>query len=107
MAERMTPVVERIEWHEGLLLAPQHFQLMSARLDSLVAWQTLAAAPFSWGVRRLVLDTGLLPAGMLRVLALDAIMPDGTAVSYSGDSGRQGRLELSLEPYTEQLAKGP
>ncbi|HEY4295748.1 MAG TPA: type VI secretion system baseplate subunit TssK [Paraburkholderia sp.] len=107
MSERMTPVVDRIEWHEGLLLAPQHFQLMSARVDSLVAWQTLAAAPFSWGVRRLVLDTGLLPAGMIRVLALDAIMPDGTAVSYSADAGQQGRLDLSLEPYAEQLAKGP
>lgn len=107
MSERMTPVVDRIEWHEGLLLAPQHFQLMSARVDSLVAWQTLAAAPFSWGVRRLVLDTGLLPAGMVRVLALDAIMPDGTAVSYSADAGQQTRLELSLEPYAEQLAQGP
>ncbi len=86
MSERMTPVVDRIEWHEGMLLAPQHFQLMSARLDSLVAWQTLTAAPFSWGVRRLVLDAGLLPAGTVRVLALDAIMPDGTAVSYSADT---------------------
>ena len=107
MHERNVPVVDRVEWFEGMLLAPQHFQLMSARVDSLVAWQTLAAAPFSWGVRRLVFDSGLLPAGVVRVLALDAIMPDGTAVSYAAESSGRGRLELSLEPFAEQLANGP
>lgn len=107
MADRTIPVVDRIEWFEGLLLSPQHFQLMASRVDSLVAWQTLAAAPFSWGVRRLVFDTGLLPAGMLRVLSLDAIMPDGTAVSYSAESSEGARLELSLEAFSEQLANGP
>src|SRR6202000_957120 len=101
------PVTDRVEWFEGMLLSPQHFQLMSARVDSLVAWQTLAAAPFSWGVRRLVLDTGLLPTGLLRILALAAIMPDGTAVSYAAEAAEHGRLELSLEPFAEQLAKGP
>ncbi|QCP52076.1 type VI secretion system baseplate subunit TssK [Trinickia violacea] len=107
MSEGVQPVVDRVEWFEGMLLAPQHFQLMNARVDSLVAWQTLAAAPFSWGVRRLVFDQGLLPAGVLRVLALDAIMSDGTAVSYSAESNQHGRLELSLEPFAEQLANGP
>ena len=104
MPDRLVPVVERVEWFEGMLLAPQHFQLLSARVDSLVAWQSLAAAPFSWGVRRLVFDEGLLSAGVVRVLALDAIMPDGTAVSYSAESVQQGRLELSLAPFAERLA---
>jgi type VI secretion system protein ImpJ len=107
MSDRAIPVVERIEWFEGMLLSPQHFQLMTSRVDSLVAWQTLAAAPFSWGVRRLVFDSGLLPTGMVRVLALDAIMPDGTAVSYTAESSQGGRLELSLEAFSEQLANGP
>lgn len=107
MSRLANAVTERIEWFEGMLLSPQHFQLSAARVDSLVAWQTLAAAPFSWGVRRLVFDNGLLPTGLVRILALDAIMPDGTAVSYAAESSQQGRLELSLEPFAEQLAKGP
>ena len=107
MSEAVQPIVDPVEWFEGMLLAPQHFQLMNARVDSLVAWHTLAAAPFSWGVRRLVFDHGLLPAGVLRVLALDAIMPDGTAVTYCAESSRQGRLELSLEPFAQALANGP
>ncbi|ACC75057.1 type VI secretion system baseplate subunit TssK [Paraburkholderia phymatum] len=100
-------VTDRIEWFEGMLLSPQHFQQMASRVDSLVAWQTLAAAPFSWGVRRLVLDHGLLPAGLLRVLELDAIMPDGTAVTYSAEAQGAVRLELSLEPFAASLTSGP
>src|SRR5258706_10754107 len=106
MSDATIAVVDRIEWFEGMLLSPQHFQLMSSRIDSLVAWQTLAAAPFSWGVRRLVLDHGLLSAGVVRILALDAIMPDGTAVTYAAETDPQGRLELSLTPFAEALANG-
>ncbi|MGJ7530145.1 type VI secretion system baseplate subunit TssK [Variovorax sp. GB1P17] len=104
---RTAPITDRIEWHEGMLLSPQHFQQSAARMDSLVAWQTLAAAPFSWGVRRLVFDHGLLPAGLLRVLALEAILPDGTAVQYSAAKPEHGVLELSLAPHAAQLAGEP
>lgn len=106
MRDHNMTVPERIEWFEGMLLAPQHFQQMAARADALVAWQTLAAAPFSWGVRRLVFDNGLLPAGLLRVLELDAILPDGTAVTWHAQDDGGQRLELSLEPFAEQLSNG-
>jgi type VI secretion system protein ImpJ len=107
MSDRTNAVVDRVEWFEGMLLSPQHFQLLSGRLDSLVAWQTLAAAPFGWGVRRVVFDHGLLPAGLVRVLELDAILPDGTAISYAAQSGEPQRLELALEPFAEALANAP
>ncbi|RAR65726.1 type VI secretion system protein ImpJ [Paraburkholderia unamae] len=107
MSDAMSGVVDRVEWFEGMLLSPQHFQLLDARIDSLVAWQTLAAAPFAWGVRRLTFDQGLLAAGLVRVLELEAIMPDGTAVSYHAGTNPQDRLELALEPHAAQLANGP
>ncbi len=101
------PVEDRIQWHEGMLLAPQHFQQTSARLDSLVAWHTLLAAPFSWGVRRLRIDAGLLPAGLVRVQELEAIMPDGTSVSFQADNALHGALELKLAPFADELGHGP
>ncbi|OXJ22612.1 type VI secretion system-associated protein [Burkholderia sp. HI2714] len=107
MHDRNMAVPERIEWFEGMLLSPQHFQQMTSRTDALVAWQALAAAPFSWGVRRLVFDNGLLPAGQLRVLELDAILPDGTAVTYQVQAAGAERLELSLEPFADELSNGP
>ena len=104
---KFPPIDERIQWHEGMLLSPQHFQQTSARLDSLVAWHTLLAAPFSWGIRTLRMDSGLLSAGILRVLQLEAIMPDGTSVSFSADNALHGTLELALSPFAEALSNGP
>lgn len=100
-------VPDRVVWHEGMLLAPQHFQQADARLDALVAWQSLAANPFGWGVRHLAIDAALLQAGMFRVLALEAILPDGTAVSYSSQQASHGALELDLAPFAEALADAP
>lgn len=100
-------VPQRIEWHEGMLLAPQHFQQTSARLDALVAWHTLAVSPFGWGVRRVSFDSALLPAGLFRVRALQAILPDGTAVDFSADDPSHGTLELDLAPFADQLEAGP
>jgi hypothetical protein len=53
------PPPDRIQWHEGMLLSPQHFQQEAARVDALVAWHTLASSPYSWGIRRLELDQSL------------------------------------------------
>ena len=50
---------DRIQWHEGMLLSPQHFQQESARIDQLIAWHALAADPLAWGVRRLEIDDRL------------------------------------------------
>lgn len=107
MTHLQPAVTDAVEWHEGMLLAPQHFQLLASRMDTLVSWQTLAAAPFSWGVRRLVLDSGLLPAGIVRVLELSAIMPDGTPIAYTAQTDVAGGLELALDAYAAQLADGP
>lgn len=89
-----------------MLLSPQHFQQLSARLDSLVAWQSLATSPFGWGVRHLEIDQGLLPTGLVRILALEAILPDGTVIQYSAAQADQGTLELPLQGYAEALAHG-
>ncbi|NDY91353.1 type VI secretion system baseplate subunit TssK [Ideonella livida] len=94
---------ERLQWHEGMLLAPQHFQQLQARTDALAAWTLLAAAPLAWGLGRLDIDTALLSAGRLRVLALDAVLPDGTAVRHDALDGAHAPLELDLAPHRTAL----
>ena len=101
------PIPERIQWHEGMLLAPQHFQQNQARNDALVAWQVLASAPLAWGVRRLEIDTGLLASGLLRIVELDAVLDDGTVVWHDANQFVQGVLELDLTPHAEQLELSP
>jgi len=96
---------ERIQWHEGMLLSPQHFQQESARVDALVGWHALAGRPAGWGVRRLVVDEARLGGGMLRIGVLEAIMPNGMAVRFDAARPQGATLELDLAPYAKQLAQ--
>ena len=93
------PLTDRIQWHEGMLLTPQHFQQEGARIDALVAWQSVATNPYGWGARSLVIDEALLTSGLLRVLSLDAILPNGMAVSFDAERAQGLTLELDLAPY--------
>src|SRR6185503_10016287 len=72
-----------IQWHEGMLLAPQHFQQLSLRHELLVHYHAAQVSPFHWGVRYLEIDPVPLTDGILRVLDLEAVMPDGLAVSHA------------------------
>ena len=100
------PLYDRIAWHEGMLLAPQHFQQESARVDALVAWQALAAQPQAWGVRRLVIDEARLAGGLLRISLLQAILPNGAAVCYDAATAQGATLELDLAGYAGAMAQG-
>ena len=97
---------DAIQWHEGLLLAPQHFQQLARRHEELVAYHVLAGLPYGWGVRDIEFDSDLLGAGTVRVIQLQAIMPDGLAVSFLPGSAEDPPLELELAPYAEQLEAG-
>src|ERR1043166_458968 len=87
-----------------MLLAPQHFQQSSRRLEMLAQYGALLALPYCWGVRRLSLDTKLLPAGTFRVLDLEAILPDGSVVTHRPEEGRELMLDLSGE--ADQMRQG-
>ena len=104
--KRARDLPDAVQWHEGMLLAPQHFQQLARRQEDALAYHVLAGLPYCWGVRKLDIAVGLLGAGTLRVNELEAIMPDGLIVSHSSDDPSAGLLELSLEPYAERLAQG-
>lgn len=101
----MTQLTHRIQWHEGMLLTPQHFQQEGARVDAQLAWQSLAAQPYGWGVRSLEIDEALLTTGLLRVRKLEAILPNGMAVSYDSATAQGPALELDLSPWSEAMAQ--
>lgn len=102
MAEAI--LYDRIQWHEGMLLTPQHFQQESARVDALVGWQALAGQPCAWGVRRLVVDEARLGGGLLRILVLEAVLPNGMAVRYDAARAQDTVLELELAPHAGEMA---
>jgi type VI secretion system protein ImpJ len=97
-------IPQAIQWYEGMLLAPQHFQQSARRQELLVQYASLLVSPYCWGVRRLSIDTKLLPSGTYRILDLEAVLPDGSVVTHRPEDGRE--LMVDLTAFEEQLRQG-
>lgn len=92
-----------VQWHEGMLLAPHHFQQFTARQDALLHYHFSAATPYHWGIGHLEIDNTLLLEGVFRVVSLEAILPDGLIVAHrEGDAD----LEVDLSPHEDEMKSG-
>lgn len=94
-----------IQWHEGMLLAPQHFQQLALRQEELLHYHVAAAAPFHWGIRHMTVDRVVLLSGIFRVMDLEAVMPDGLIVHHMADSPTV--LEFDINPMLAQMGDHP
>lgn len=99
------PPVSAVQWHEGMLLAPQHFQQSSLRSEQLVHYHLFNAAPYHWGIRRLRIDPVALVNGTFRLTDLEAVMPDGLPVGIDADYPTS--LELDLTAHALEFRRGP
>ena len=84
----MTPLpnVYKVQWHEGMLLSPQHFQYSELRLEQLLYASTLSNAYTGWGILECEIDKNLLAQGIVEIAELLAILPDGTTVLHSPEN---------------------
>jgi len=96
---------DAIQWHEGMLLAPHHFQQQSIRHDETLHYHMTMTAPFHWGIRHLVIDESILIDGTFRIRQFEAVMPDGLLVCDRSDDTEA--LEVDLTQFAEDLKKGP
>src|SRR5687767_9277098 len=101
-AVRVLP--DAVLWHEGMLMAPQHFQQSALRGEELLHYRLHLASPFAWGVRRLQVDRSLLAQGTFRVTELEAVLPDGTVAAVRMD--RDQPLEVVLTAHEETARRG-
>ncbi len=83
-------------------LLPQHFQLQSLRAEGVAANHAAAGQPYYWGVLDLDIDESALIGGLVRISALEAILPDGLLVNH--DPALGGALELNV---VEAIAAAP
>lgn len=94
-------IPEAVLWEEGMLLSPQHFQQGAQRQEELLHYHMALDTPYHWGVVRVEWDEAELP--LLRVRALEVVMPDGLAVRhYAGE-----RLEVDLASHEKTARLGP
>lgn len=87
-------IPDMIHWYEGMLLMPAHFQEASRRQEALSGYLAQAAIPHAWGVRRLRIR---LEDGLLEILELEAVMPDGMVVVHDAGQGDDLALRIDLK----------
>ncbi len=85
----------KILWGEGLFLRPQHFQRQDLYHESRLAEFGRASHPYLWGVRSLKIDTDALDCGILRIVELRAILPDGEMIDAPAVDDLPAAVELA------------
>lgn len=99
-----TPIIPKIQWHEGMLLSPQHFQQLELYTHQTLRYHLHSVSPFYWGIHHLKFDPVLLPSGIIRLLDIEAVMPDGLIIHQS--SQPDSSLEIDMTVRKEELLKG-
>lgn len=94
-----------IQWHDGMLIMPQHFQESDSRIENIITYFISHISPFFWGIVKIKIDEALLTSGVYRILELEAIMPDGLLVSCLPEN--ETPLQLDLQPFQEKLQASP
>jgi type VI secretion system protein ImpJ len=97
-------LVPAIQWHEGMLLSPQHFQQQELRNFQVLSYHLRHLMPYHWGVHLIKFDPIPLPTGLLRLLEVEAIMPDGLIVQYIAEAGG-AHIEVDVTAQKQVLQK--
>lgn len=95
----MTPAVQ---WHEGMLLSPHHFQQQEVRNEQKLAHHMYLLPYPHFGTCVLQIDPILLTEGIVRILYVEAVMPDGLIVIYK-DGKDLPPLELALDKNDSEI----
>ena len=80
------------------MLRPQHFQRQDAYHEWRQAEMARALHPYSWGLRKVKVDTDALSTGVLRVLEVQAVFPDGDPCAAPQDDELPESVALSAIP---------
>ena len=94
---------DAIQWHEGMLLLPQHFQQMDRRIEHLIAYHTQVTLPYAWGIIDFNYDISAVLSGRIDILNFEVVMPDGSILGLG--AAQQKRLFLDLSPYHDDLQR--
>jgi type VI secretion system protein ImpJ len=105
MMDNTFKIMNPVQWYEGLLLYPQHFQQMRREFQELSLCYLSMSTPYYWGVRHVAIDEGAFASGLLRIKTLLAVMPDGSVLRH--DESSLQAIEINLKDYAEKLDQGP
>lgn len=93
----------RVVWHEGLFLRPQHLQQQERFLQHWIEGRCRDIHAFSWGITQLELDEQLMTLGKLSINKAQGVFPDGTPFDIPETSPAPIPLQVSSELKNETL----
>jgi type VI secretion system protein ImpJ len=97
MAVRSIPFP--IQWHEGMLLSPQHLQLLESSVALSQATHWACHSSTHYGIDQLTIDSILLNKGIFRIVEVSGIFRDGLIFTYQAEKHQNLLpLELDLNP---------
>jgi type VI secretion system protein ImpJ len=96
-------IAPQIQWHEGMLLSPHHFQQSDLRHHQVLIHHMSLLSEYHWGIRSFKVDPIVLPDGLIRITELEAVMPDGLIISYEMNQADIPPLEFDLKPYKNEM----
>lgn len=82
-----------VQWHEGMLLSPHHFQQMSNHVQQLFR----LSEPFNYGLFDFKVDTSALSSGVVRILQARGIFQDGLFFDF--DALKDPPVEKNLSSF--------
>ena len=94
-------LTEPLSWNEGMLLSPQHFQQNDIYWHEQLAHRTRCLRPYAWGLWDLEIDKQELRKGVLRVLRVQALLPDGLAARFPAQGDDNSLAPLNLNKLDE------
>jgi type VI secretion system protein ImpJ len=76
-----SPLPDAIQWSEGMMLSPQHFQQNDRYWQAHMRHRLQSVTPHYWGVKQLRFD---IVNETLHLRELECILPDGLLVAFPG-----------------------
>jgi type VI secretion system protein ImpJ len=73
---------DKVIWHEGMFLKPQHFQHFERVIESSIQFKCSALKSNYFGFYELMLDENLLALNKIGIISSAGIFPDGTAFKF-------------------------
>ncbi len=73
---------ESLQWSEGMMLSPQHFQQNDIYWQQQLRHLMAQIQPYYWGVIDIAIDEALLREGKVRIDRLQCVMPDGLVMQH-------------------------
>lgn len=84
-----------------MLISPQHLQQQELYLETAMHHRIRAATPFWWGISQLELDESAISQGEVRLISLDAVMPDGTALRLGSNGAALPATRQAASAFTQ------